>query len=141
MKRLMSASLLCLALSACGTARLVSRDQYGGIFALEGDRAKAMEDAQSQMAQLCRGPYQIVSEGEQVVGTDTAGESKTYVNKRGQVVERGGQSTRDATEWRVQYQCTAEAPQLPPNGQLPPGPGSPPPPPPAPGQQPQPGYY
>ena len=124
MKRLVSLSLLCAALAACGHARLVSRTQDGGVFALEGDRQKAMEDAQGQMANLCRGPYQIIAEGEQVVGTDSAQQNETYVTKDGTVVNEGGQSTRDATEWRVQYQCTgstyAPAPVAPPP-QQPPG--------------------
>ena len=133
MKRLISASLLCLALAACGHARLVSRTPSGGVFALEGDRNKAMEDAQGQMAAHCRGPYSIVSEGERVVGTDSAQKNETYVSDDGTVVNQGGQSTRDATEWRVEYQCTAGQPPPPPPPPGPPvipsQPGQPPPPP------------
>src|SRR5678815_965310 len=98
MKRLFSASLLCVALAACGHARLVNRTTTGGVYALEGDRAKAMEQATAEMAQHCHGPYQIVSEGEQVIGTDSAQQNETYVAKDGTVVNQGGQSTRDAIE-------------------------------------------
>jgi hypothetical protein len=142
---LLIASLAALA-AGCGAARLVSRNPTGGIFALEGDRNKAMEDAQQQMAAHCRGPYTIVAEGENVVGTDTAQSNETYVTRDGTVVNQGGQSTRQATEWRVQYVCGQAAPgqygQQPviPSQQYPqPQPGDPygqptqPPPPPPPG--------
>ncbi len=133
MKRLVLASLLGITASACGHARLVSRTPTGGIYALEGDRNKAMEDAQAQMAAHCQGPYSILSEGEQVVGTDTAQANETYVAEDGTVVNQGGQSTREVAEWRVQYECTegegappGYAPQAPPPGygqQPPPTPG------------------
>lgn len=136
------ATLFVLA-AGCGHARLVSRTQYGGVYALEGDRNKAMEDASSQMSAHCRGPYTIVAEGENVVGADSAQQNETYVKDDGTVVNQGGASTREATEWRVQYQCGQAQPQPPPAYQPPgqPGPGQPPPgyqPPPPPAYQPPP---
>lgn len=94
----------------CGYARLVNRTQTGGTFALEGERNKAMEDAAQQMAAHCRGPYTVVYEGENVVGTDTSQSDETFVTKDGTVVKQGGKSTRQATEWRVQYVCGSVAP-------------------------------
>src|SRR6187397_261585 len=63
---------LILALAACGSARVIQRTQAGGVIELQGDRGKAMEQANQEMAAHC-GPnnYTIVQEGEEAVGTDT----------------------------------------------------------------------
>ena len=134
-------------LAACGSARLVQRNQYGGVIALNGDRNKAMEQANQMMAQHCGpGNYQIVTEGEVPVGTDTMSRSDTnygessanngqYSNTQGGATTTSGTSTRTATEWRVQYQCGQGAGAPPPAGPAaPPAPpagggGAPPPPP------------
>jgi hypothetical protein len=115
------ASVAALLVAACGSARTVRRTQTGGTVALQGDQRKAMEDAHNQMSAHC-GPnnYTIVEEGEVVVGTDSAGGEETYVAEDGTVVTEGGQSTRQATEWRVTYVCgqgqAAPPPQGPPPG-------------------------
>jgi hypothetical protein len=116
--------------AACGSARLVNQTQYGGTYALVGDRNKAMEQAMREMARHC-GPnnFTIVSQGEVPVGTDSAHRTDTVQNRDGSVTQAGGDSTRTATEWRVEYQCGQGAGAPPPAG--PPGP--PPPPAPAPG--------
>lgn len=108
-------------LAACGSARVVQRTTYGGIVALEGDRGKAMEGAHREMANHCGpGNYQIVQEGEEVVGSNTASSDETYATHDGTVVNQGGSSTRQAVEWRVHYQCGGGgAPPPPPSG--PPG--------------------
>src|SRR5437868_1432 len=61
-----------MALAACGTARVIHRDQTGGVLELQGDRGKAMEQANQEMAAHC-GPnnFTITQEGEEAVGTDT----------------------------------------------------------------------
>lgn len=104
------ALVLGLFASACGHARVVRRNQTGGVLALEGARNKATEDAHRIMSEHCRGPYTIVEEGEHVVGTDTAGGEETYVAEDGTVVTEGGSSTREATEWRISYVCGQSAP-------------------------------
>ncbi len=126
--------LAALALGACGTARLVSRDPYGGVIALDGDRQKAMEQASQMMAQNCGGPYTVVSEGEQVIGTDVEHTDQSYVTKDGRVVNKGGETTRQATEWRVKYQCGGAPPPgaMPPQAPAYPDPATSPPPPPPP---------
>jgi hypothetical protein len=125
MRTVITVAIACGALlaAACGSARLVRRTQTGGVIALQGDRQKAMEDAQRMMADHCRGPYTIVEEGEHVVGTDTAGGSETYVDEYGNEYQEGGQSTREATEWRVHYECGAAQPP-PQDYQEPPPPGT-----------------
>jgi hypothetical protein len=138
-------ALLVAGLAAgCGSARVVQRTQYGGTIALNGDRAKAMEQAEKEMSAHCGpGNYQVVREGEVPVGTDTMSRSDTSYGQssNGQSTAGGetttaGTSTRTATEWRVEYQCGRGAGGPPPGPGGPggpppgPGPGGPPPPPP-----------
>ena len=128
-----------MSLAACGTARVIHRDQVGGVIELQGDRGKAMEQASQEMAAHC-GPnnFTIVQEGEEAIGTDTftredqATDSKTSKSGRRSATDStttAQQSTRTATAWRVHYQCggAAAAGGPPPP---PPGDGAPPPPPP-----------
>lgn len=132
MLRKVSIGLVCVMLAACGHARLVNRTQYGGTLALAGgDRGKAMEDAHRKMAEHCGpGNYTILREGETVIGQDTSAGSETRQEKDGTVVQEAGSSTRDAVEWRIEYQCgnVAPAPMGPttPPGPPPPPPGPPP---------------
>jgi hypothetical protein len=127
------AGLLSLALlAACGSARYVNRTQYNGVIALEGDRNKAMEQAHQQMAAHCGpGQYTIIREGETVVGQDQVARSDSYVEEDGES-QVASSSTRDATEWRVEYQCAGAPPAPAPGPQQEPypEPGQPPPPPP-----------
>jgi hypothetical protein len=147
---------LIMALAACGSARLIQQTPQGGTLELQGDRNKAMEDANNQMAAQC-GPnnYTIVQQGEEPIGTDTytqADQSTTdHTSRNGRHNRSNTQtqevtSTRTATAWRVHYQCNGAMPaagQMPPQPMPPQGPpgadpnGPPPdqggPPPPAPG--------
>lgn len=135
---------LIVVLAACGSARVIQRTQAGGVIELQGDRGKAMEQANQQMASHC-GPnnFTIVQEGEEAVGTDTyarqdtSGVDQTSRSGRTTTSDQtttAATSTRTATAWRVHYQCNgAGGPQPamgPPPGGAPP-PGDPPPPPPA----------
>ena len=137
---------LIIVLGACGSARVIQRNQNGGVIELSGDRGKAMEQANSEMSSHC-GPnnYQIVQEGEEAVGTDTftredtsqdSAQSRNGRRSSTDSTTTGQQSTRTATAWRVHYQCNG-AGGPPPGG--PGGPGGPPPGPPA-GGPPPPGY-
>jgi len=139
MLRKLSLGLL-IVLGACGSARVIQRNQNGGIIELSGDRGKAMEQANSEMAAHC-GPnnYQITQEGEEAIGTDTyvredtATDSATSRSGRRSSTDTtttGVQSTRTATAWRVHYQCAGAGGGPPPGGPPPGGPpaGGPPPP-------------
>ncbi|MGE0397895.1 MAG: hypothetical protein AB7T06_14445 [Kofleriaceae bacterium] len=133
-----------MVLAACGSARVIQRNQSGGVIELSGDRGKAMEQANQEMSAHC-GPnnYQITQEGEEAIGTDTVVQEDTAQDSR---TSRSGRrsstdtsttqtsSTRTATAWRVHYQCNGAGgppPGPPPGGDMPPGgdPGAPPPPP------------
>ncbi|CAN5834743.1 hypothetical protein BH11MYX2_BH11MYX2_06000 [soil metagenome] len=126
---------LFVVLAACGSARVISRNQSGGVIELQGDRGKAMEQANQEMSAHC-GPnnYQIVQEGEEVVGQDTVVQEDTATDNHQSRTGRHSStdssttqtsSTRAATAWRVHYQCNGAG--GPPHG---PGGGEPPPPPP-----------
>jgi len=138
---------LIVALAACGSARVLQRTQTGGVIELSGDRGKAMEQANQDMAAHC-GPnnFTIVQEGEEAVGTDTYTREDTndtsHASRSGRTTTndsttQGQTSTRTATAWRVHYQCNGAGgpPPGPAGGPPPPDPnaaagGAPPPPPP-----------
>ena len=72
---------------ACGTAKTIRKDQYGGVIQLEGDRSKAWQQANHLMKQHCQPQdVTILSEADEVVGVEQSG-------------------TRDTTALRVQYAC------------------------------------
>jgi hypothetical protein len=119
---------LFLVLTACGSAKVIQRNQTGGVIELQGDRNKAMEDASNQMAAHCGGPgsYQITQEGEEVIGQDTfvredtseaSKTSRSGRRNRTDTTTTGQTSTRNATAWRVHYTCNSAG------GPPPPGPG------------------
>jgi hypothetical protein len=119
-------------LAACGSAKVIQRTQTGGIIQLDGDRGKAMEQANQEMSAHCGpGNFTIVQEGEEAIGTDTVAREDTAYGEKtsrsGRRTEGGStttaaQSTRTATAWRVHYQCGGAA------GGPPPGPAGAPPP-------------
>ncbi len=133
---------LVVALAACGSARVISRTQAGGVIELQGDRGKAMEQANSEMNAHCGpGNFTITQEGEEAIGTDTvarqdtAEDTKTSRSGRRQSTDSstvGTTSTRTATAWRVHYQCNGAGGPPPPQPEAGPAPdqgGAPPPPP------------
>src|SRR5262245_7471025 len=87
---------LIIALAACGSARVIQRTQVGGVIELQGDRGKAMEQANQEMATHC-GPnnYTIVSEGEEAIGTDTY--SREDTNAASQTSRSGRSTTAGST--------------------------------------------
>lgn len=129
--------------TACGSAKVINRTQAGGVIELQGDRGKAMEQANSEMSAHCGpGNFTIVQEGEEAVGTDTftredtAEDTRTNRSGRRSSTDSSTQaqtSTRTATAWRVHYQCAGAAGGPPPGGDPGPAPGGDP-------NQPQPGY-
>jgi hypothetical protein len=133
---------LVVTLAACGSAQVIQRTQYGGTIELQGDKGKAMEQANQEMAAHCgANNYTIVQEGLEAVGTDTVVTQNTqdteHTSRSGRTTTEDTQSqqvqsTRTASAWRVHYQCNNAAPPptgAPPMGAPPPaGPPAPPPP-------------
>ncbi len=146
---------LFVVLAACGNAKIIQRNQTGGIIELQGDRGKAMEQANAEMAAHCGGPgsWQITQEGEEVIGQDTfVREDTTEASKtsrsgrrsRTNTTTTGQTSTRNATAWRIHYMCNSAAGAPPPGdpNAMPPPPGDPnAPPPPEGAPPPPPGGY
>lgn len=138
---------LVLVLAACGSAKVIQRTQSGGIIQLDGDRGKAMEQANQQMSSHCGpGNYTITQEGEEAIGTDTFTREDTAedtaVSRSGRRASTdsttvGQTSTRTATAWRVHYVCNGAGGPPPPGG---PAAGGPPPEGPPPGGPPPEGY-
>ena len=126
-------------LAACGSARVLQRTQTGGVIELQGDRGKAMEQANQEMAAHCGpGNFTITQEGEEAIGTDTIAQenqstdSKTSRNGRRSATDTTTtqtQSTRTATAWRVHYNCGGAAGGPPPGQDMGPPPAAPPSPP------------
>ena len=140
-----------LLFAACGSARVIQRTPAGGVIELSGDRGKAMEQANQQMASHC-GPnmYTITQEGEEAVGTDTFQREDTsatdQTSRSGRTntsdsTTTGQTSTRTANAWRVHYQCNGAGGPPPPGMAPQPGMGGPPPGGPPPGGAPPPPAY
>ena len=134
---------LVVALAACGSARVISRTEAGGVIELQGDRGKAMEQANSEMNAHCGpGNFKITQEGEEAIGTDTVAREDTAQDS---ATSRSGRqsssdtttvaqtSTRTATAWRVHYACGGAGGGAPPAAPAAAGPAAPPPPPGTPG--------
>ncbi|WP_437624878.1 hypothetical protein [Sorangium sp. So ce1151] len=114
------ASFALCATPACGwkpygEVRVVRRTKVGGELAILGDREVAMQKANSTMATTCGGPdsYEIVEEGETVVGEESTSESserreKDFFGPKRQ--KQQSTSTTQKTEWRVKYECKKDEP-------------------------------
>jgi hypothetical protein len=61
---------LVLVVTGCGTARYLKKTPTGGTLELEGDPDKANKDAKRLMAEHCRSGYDVVAQGERLIGTE-----------------------------------------------------------------------
>ncbi|WP_437289496.1 hypothetical protein [Sorangium sp. So ce406] len=98
-----------------GDVRVVRRTKVGGELAILGDREVAMQKANTTMATTCGGPesFEIVEEGETVVGEESTSESSEQREKDFFGPKRRKQestSTTQKTEWRVKYECKKDEP-------------------------------
>jgi hypothetical protein len=120
-----AAVLLIVAASGCGTsARLVQTTPDGGIVAIpkndNGWPYRYRETAEKLMAEKCPNGYEIVGEGEVVVGKrNTIGANNTMPS--GSPI--GTPGTQDKTEWRITFRAKPPAAAL--AGPLPTPPGPP----------------
>ncbi len=105
-----------LACAATGSYRVIMREQTGGELALDGDQAKAMEQASIAMQQHCGGPgtYTVVREGQVAVGevTQTQGGAQSGTSYGRGTASTGTtygstQTTQQLTEYHIWYQCGA----------------------------------
>jgi hypothetical protein len=100
------ASLLgVIALTGCSGIRVVQKTQTGGVVALQGAEGGAREKADEYMRQQCPKGYEIVEEGEAVVGQTTHADTRPGVFLGSHTTAR----SEDRREWRITYQCKGAA--------------------------------
>jgi hypothetical protein len=99
--------LTSFAVVACsGTYRVVKKTQSGGEVALVGPQESAREKADEYMQSQCPTGFDIVEEGEAVVGsTTTARTTDGGKNLFGQKTATTSAESTDKREWRIKYQC------------------------------------
>lgn len=87
-------------LSGCSGIRVVQKTQTGGTVALQGSEGGAREKADEYMRGQCPAGYEVVEEGEAVVGSITSAQTnRTLI---GPVTTA---RTSDTREWRITYKC------------------------------------
>ncbi len=92
-------------LTACSSIRVVQKTKEGGVLALKGPRDSAHEKAEEYMLSRCPEGYDVLEEGEAVVGQDTS--VRTEQTRYGTSTSTA--QTRDVREWRIVYRCTTDA--------------------------------
>jgi hypothetical protein len=100
-------------LMGCATARNVqTKPGKGGVVAVhQGLWGDARAEADNIMRTTCKGkPFEIVEEGETVIGSTTTANTKREGEHEGLFgkeaeSERTTAQTMDKTEWRVKYVC------------------------------------
>jgi hypothetical protein len=92
-------------LTACSSYRVVKITPNGGEVALQGSPDGAREKAAEYMSSRCPQGYDIVEEGEAVVGQDL--QARTGTGLFGPTTYG---STSDRREWRIRYQCKGTQP-------------------------------
>src|SRR5438128_2247359 len=96
-----SAVALALAtLSGCSSIRVVQKTPSGGTVALQGAEDGAREKADEYMRSQCPAGYEVVEEGEAVVGSVTNARATPTII--GPVTTA---QTSDTREWRITYKC------------------------------------
>lgn len=110
-------------LLACGFVREVRRSPNGGEIAIRGRTASAEKEAADLMNARCATGYDVLEEGEVVVGQQTIhnsqGQGTVMQTRNGRVTQvntysQGTTSTQNTTEWRILYQCKSGAGTPPP---------------------------
>src|SRR5258708_18680682 len=69
-------ALSTMALTGCGTYRVVHKTAAGGEVALEGSEDKAREAAAEYMASQCPQGFDVIEEGEAVIGSQTTASTR-----------------------------------------------------------------
>ncbi|HEU4406107.1 MAG TPA: hypothetical protein VFS43_12635 [Polyangiaceae bacterium] len=111
---LMAIAFFSLAAAGCSGIRVVKRTPSGGELALVGAREGAQQKANEYMAGQCPGGYDVLEEGEAVVGQETSTTSRPTRGLFGDRQVQSNSVSEDKREWRVKYQCKgAEPPAAP----------------------------
>ncbi|HEU4410761.1 MAG TPA: hypothetical protein VFS43_36250 [Polyangiaceae bacterium] len=97
-----AAMALATLLGACGGSfRVVRRAPAAGELALAGDPDEAREQAEDYMRRQCPEGYDVLDEGEAVVGSRSTAYAPGYGRRSGFV----NVTTSDIAEWRIRYRC------------------------------------
>ncbi|HEU4537943.1 MAG TPA: hypothetical protein VFS00_27675, partial [Polyangiaceae bacterium] len=102
---LAAVALLSLSATGCAGIRVVKKTQTGGEVALLGAREGAQEKANEYMARQCPGGYDVLEEGEAVVGQNATTTTRPTRGLFGGKQLQSDSTTEDKREWRVKYQC------------------------------------
>ncbi len=103
--------LACLTVAACYPApREVRRTAGGGEIAIHANVPDAREEANQIMVARCPNGFDIVEEGEVVIGAVATGHESGTVTRygNGSMGRYSGssyQTVEDKREWRILYQC------------------------------------
>ena len=92
------------ALAGCSTYRVVRVTPHGGEVALVGSPDGAREKAQGYMAAQCPTGFDILEEGEAVIGEESTAQT-TRGHMFGVPTKTTTESTTEKREWRIKYQC------------------------------------
>lgn len=95
---------LVFVVTGCSSIRVVKKTPDGGVVALQGDPDGAREKAENYMQSQCASGYDIVEEGEAVVGSET----ETRRNRGGIFGPTVTSSSTDRSEWRITFKCRGE---------------------------------
>lgn len=111
--------LVASTLAGCGFVREVKRTPTGGEIAIRGRTSGTEKEASDLMNARCPGGYDILEEGEVVVGqqtiTQSQGQGTVTQTRSGRITtvntyNQGTSSTQNTTEWRILYQCKGAGP-------------------------------
>lgn len=95
--------------AGCAGIRVVKRTPVGGELALIGSREEAQDKANEYMGRQCPGGYDVLEEGEAVVGQQTSTTSRPARGFFGEKQLQSNSVSEDKREWRVKYQCKHDA--------------------------------
>lgn len=105
----LSVCAISLLVGACGGIRVVKKTQTGGELALLGSQEKAREEATKYMTAQCPSGFDILEEGEAVVGSTSSSNAQQTTSWTGRPAVATTTSTEDKREWRIKYQCKGSA--------------------------------
>lgn len=109
-------SLLAVACTPIGNARIVKETKSGGEIALEGSREIAQQKADLAMNAKCPGGFEVDEAGETSVGSTTSSETQNRSSRSGIILGNPSSSStqqvsRELTEWRIKYHCKGTEPE------------------------------
>jgi hypothetical protein len=98
-----------LAVAGCGGYRVVEvHPGQGGVVAIYSQKMPR-DKVEEYMRQQCPTGYDVLGEGEAVTGSQSQGSSTAVAVGGGMAVGSSSSTSRNVTEWRIQYKCKGTA--------------------------------